>query len=176
MTLPELERWFALQVHAYHSTIHSNLNVTPLTAWKRAVSARDNPIRQMTDADQRNFFIDLLPGERRKIRRDGIRLFDIQYWNNILSPIAGRLSTRVLVKFDPRDLSTIYYQDELGSYWAIPYSDFGAPPIPCGNIVLRSQSCELKANIRSTKTNYFQRFYSSARSSALRKMTWHELN
>jgi putative transposase len=129
MTLPELERWFALQVHAYHSTIHSNLNVTPLTAWKRAVSARGTPIRQMTDANQRNFFIDLLPGQQRKIRRDGIRLFNIHYWNNILSPIAGRLSTKILVKFDPRDLSTIYYQDELGSYWAIPYSDLGAPPI-----------------------------------------------
>ena len=79
MTLPELERWFALQVHVYHSTIRSNLNVTPLTAWKRAVAARGAPIRQMTDADQRNFFLDLLPSQRRKIRRDSIRLFNIHY-------------------------------------------------------------------------------------------------
>jgi len=129
MTLPELERWFALQIHAYHSTIHSNLNLTPLTAWRRAVAVKGAPIRQMTVADQRNFFIDLLPGERRKIRRDGIRLFNIQYWHNVLSPLAGRITMKVLVKYDPRDLSTIYYQDELGNYWAIPYSDLGAPPI-----------------------------------------------
>jgi putative transposase len=129
MTLPELERWFALQVHAYHSTIHSNLKVTPLTAWQQVVAARDTPIRQMADADQRTFFLDLLPGERRKIRRDGIRLFNIHYWNNVLSPLAGRVSAPVLVKFDPRDLSTIHYQDEQGNYWAIPYRDLGAPPI-----------------------------------------------
>jgi putative transposase len=129
MTLPELERWFALQVHAYHSTIHSNLKVTPLAAWKQAVAARDTPIRQMADADQRMFFLDLLPGERRKIRRDGIRLFNIHYWSNVLSPLAGRVSAPVLVKFDPRDLSTIHYQDEQGNYWAIPYRDLGAPPI-----------------------------------------------
>ena len=127
MTLSELERWFALQVHAYHSTIHSNLNATPLAAWKEAVAARDTPIRQMTD--QRTFFLDLLPGERRKIRRDGIRLFNIHYWDNVLSPFAGRTRALVLVKYDPRDLSTIHYQDEQGNYWAIPYRDLGAPPI-----------------------------------------------
>ena len=129
MTLPELERWFALQVHAYHSAIHSNLKSTPLAAWKLAVTARETPIRQMTDADQRAFFLDLLPGERRKIRRDGIRLFNLHYWDNILSPLAGRMSVPILIKYDPRDPSTIYYHDEQGNYWAIPYRDLGAPPI-----------------------------------------------
>jgi putative transposase len=127
MTLPELEKWFALQVHAYHSAIHSNLNTTPLIAWKDAVAARFSPIRQVVD--QRSFFLDLLPGERRKIRRDGIRLFNIHYWDNVLSPLAGRINAPVLVKYDPRDLSTIYYQDEEGNYWTIPYRDLGAPPI-----------------------------------------------
>jgi putative transposase len=129
MTLPELERWFALQIHTYHSTIHTNLNVTPLTAWKQAVAARDTPIRQMSDAGSRTFFLGLLPGELRKIRRDGIRLFNIHYWDNVLSPLAGRISAPVLVKYDPRDLSTIHYQDEQGNYWPIPYRDLGAPPI-----------------------------------------------
>jgi putative transposase len=129
MTLPELERWFALQVHAYHSTIHSNLKMTPLTAWQQAVAARETPIRQMSDANQHTFFLDLLPGERRRIRRDGIRLFNIHYWHNVLSPLAGRIGTPALVKYDPRDLSTIYYHDEQGNYWPIPYRDLGAPPI-----------------------------------------------
>jgi len=78
-------------------------------------------------ADQHTFFLDLLPGERRKIRRDGIRLFNIHYWDNVLSPLAVRISAPVLVKFDPRDLSTIHYQDEQGNYWAIPYRDLGPP-------------------------------------------------
>lgn len=91
--------------------------------------ARDVPIRQMTNADQHSFFLDLLPGERRKIRRDGIRIFNIHYWSNVLSPLAGRINVPVLVKYDPRDLSTIHYQDEQGNYWAIPYRDLGSPPI-----------------------------------------------
>jgi putative transposase len=127
MTLPELERWFALQVHAYHSTIHSSLGTTPLTAWQQAVAVRPAPIRQI--ADHHTFCLDLLPGERRKIRRDGIRLFNIHYWSNVLSPLAGRLNAPVLIKFDPRDLSSIYYRDEGGQYWTIPYRDLGAPPI-----------------------------------------------
>jgi putative transposase len=129
MTLPELERWFALQVHVYHSTIHSSLKITPLAAWKQAVAARETPIRQISESNQHTFFLDLLPGERRKIRRDGIRLFNIHYWHNVLSPLAGRIGAPVLVKYDPRDLSTIYYQDEQGSYWPIPYRNLGAPPI-----------------------------------------------
>jgi len=111
------------------STIHSSLKMTPLTAWKQAVAARETPIRQMSDADQHTFFLDLLPGERRRIRRDGIRLFNIHYWHNVLSPLAGRISTPALVKYDPRDLSTIYYHDERGNYWPIPYRKLGAPPI-----------------------------------------------
>jgi len=129
MTLPELERWFALQVHVYHSTIHSSLKITPLAAWKQAVAARETPIRRISESNQHTFFLDLLPGERRKIRRDGIRLFNIHYWHNVLSPLAGRIGAPVLVKYDPRDLSTIYYQDEQGSYWPIPYRNLGAPPI-----------------------------------------------
>jgi len=129
MTLPALERWFALQVHVYHSTIHSSLKITPLAAWKQAVAARETPIRRISESNQHTFFLDLLPGERRKIRRDGIRLFNIHYWHNVLSPLAGRIGAPVLVKYDPRDLSTIYYQDEQGSYWPIPYRNLGAPPI-----------------------------------------------
>ncbi len=127
MTLFELEQWFALQVHVYHSTIHSSLRRIPLMAWQDATAARDCPIRQIVD--HQTFFLDLLPGERRKIRRDGIRLFNIHYWSNVLSPLAGRLSAPVIIKFDPRDLSSIYYRDEGGRYWTIPYRDLGAPPI-----------------------------------------------
>ena len=41
--------------------------------------------------------MDFLPGERRLIRRDGIRLFNIHYWANVLSPLAGRTKELVYV-------------------------------------------------------------------------------
>ena len=129
MTLSQLERWFAMQVNLYHSTIHPILKVAPSTEWKKTVSARDVPIRQLSVSGSRTFFLDLLPGERRKIRRDGIRLFNIRYWDNILKLAAGRTDAPVLVKFDPRDLSSIHFQDESGKYWLIPYRNTRAPAI-----------------------------------------------
>jgi putative transposase len=63
------------------------------------------------------------------IRRDGIRLFNLHYWDNVLSPLAGRSGQPFVVKYDPRDLSKVYLRDEKGAYWTIPYRDLGAPPI-----------------------------------------------
>ncbi len=34
-----------------------------------------------------------------------------------------------MVKYDPRNLSRIYFRDEGGHYWPIPYLDLGLPPI-----------------------------------------------
>jgi putative transposase len=73
--------------------------------------------------------LDFLPAEERLIRRDGIRMFNLHYWDNVLSPLAGRSAQRFIVKYDPRDLSRVYLRDEKGDYWTIPYRDLGAPPI-----------------------------------------------
>jgi putative transposase len=35
----------------------------------------------------------------------------------------------VLIKYDPRDLSRVFYRDRDGYYWPIPYRNLGAPPI-----------------------------------------------
>jgi Mu transposase, C-terminal len=137
------------------------------------VAARHTPIRQMPN--QHTFFLDLLPGERRKIRRDGIRLFNIHYWDNVLSPLAGRISAPVLVKFDPRDLSTLHYQDEQGNYWAVPCRDLGAPPFLSGNIARPKHPCVPKATIPSMKLICSPRCYSSVISwapPATRRETW----
>jgi putative transposase len=33
----------------------------------------------------------------------------------------------VLIKYDPRNLSRVFYQDEDSHYWPIPYRNLGAP-------------------------------------------------
>jgi putative transposase len=73
--------------------------------------------------------LDFLPEEWRLIRRDGIQMFNIHYWDNVLSPLAGRSSKPVLIKYDPRNLSRVFYRDKDGHYWPIPYRNLGAPPI-----------------------------------------------
>jgi putative transposase len=79
--------------------------------------------------DRQTFFLDFLPGQHRLVRRDGIQLFWLHYWDNVLSPWAGRSNKRMLVKYNPRNLSRIYLRDEHGTYWPIPYRNLGQPAI-----------------------------------------------
>lgn len=65
----------------------------------------------------------------RQVRRDGIHLWNIRYWDNVLSPWAGRMQSPLLVKYDPRNLSRIYVRDPDGLHWPVPYADLGQPPV-----------------------------------------------
>jgi putative transposase len=128
MTMKELERWLALEIlGVYHKSMHTTLRQPPEQAWKDRLARRATAIRHPQDPAR--FLLDFLPGERRCIRRDGIRLFNIHYWDNILSPLAGRSDQRYFVRYDPRDLSRVFLRDDSGEYWTIPYRDLGAPPV-----------------------------------------------
>ena len=128
MTMAELERWLALEILGrYHLSVHSALRIPPQAAWQKGMRERGE-LRQVKNA--KRFFCDFLPGERRLIRRDGIRLFNIHYWSNVLSPLAGRSKHAVLVKYDPRDLSRVYFRDDDGELlipvmWALDSGDVG---------------------------------------------------
>ena len=127
MTLKELERWLALEIlGVYHKSVHTALHQPPEQAWKERISTRPTPVRHPRSG---RFLLDFLPAEERLIRRDGIRMFNLHYWDNVLSPLAGRSQQRFIIKYDPRDLSRVYLRDEKGDYWTIPYRDLGAPPI-----------------------------------------------
>jgi putative transposase len=128
MTLKELERWLALEIlGVYHKSVHSALHQPPEQAWQQRMATRPAPVRHPRDPHR--FLLDFLPGEERLIRRDGIRMFNLHYWDSVLSPLAGRSQQRFVVKYDPRDLSRVYLRDEKSDYWTIPYRDLGAPPI-----------------------------------------------
>lgn len=131
MTLDELERWLALQiVGRYHADVHSALLLPPRTAWNDAVAARVHPLRLPHDPDQ--FLRDFLPYKERSIRRDGLHLFGIRYWDDVLSPLAGRSARQARVKFDPRDLSCVYVEQEDGSVWPVRFAALDRPPITLG--------------------------------------------
>jgi putative transposase len=127
LTLAELERWLALQIAGvYHLSIHSALGKTPLAAWQEDAETTARPRDPL---DETEFFLSFLPAVPRQIRRDGIHFYNIRYWDNVLSPWAGRLKEPLLVKYDPRNLSRIYVQDPCGRHWPVPYADLRQPPI-----------------------------------------------
>jgi len=60
-----------------------------------------------------SFFLDFLPGQCRLIRRDGIRLFNIRYWANVLSPLTGR-TTKRNGQIRPAQPFSRFWRDEQG--------------------------------------------------------------
>ncbi len=131
MTLDELERWLALQiVGRYHAEVHGSLLLPPSAAWGDAVAARREPLRFPRDEVQ--FLYDFLPFEERRIRRDGVRLFGLRYWDDVLSPWAGRLDRRLRVKYDPRDLSRVFVEGPDGEHWPVRFADLRRPRITLG--------------------------------------------
>ena len=127
MTLTELETWIAIQiVGVYHAGVHRGLGRPPNMAWEHALAGRSQPPRH--PPDEHRFLLDFLPFEHRMIRRDGIWLFNVRYWDPVLTTWIGE-RMRMPVKYDPRNLSRVFLQGPDGQHWPIPYADLGRPPI-----------------------------------------------
>jgi len=85
MSLEELETWLAWQIAGvYHVQPHATLKVSPLEASRAGTASMKQPIRQPKEA--KGFYIDFLPYERRRIGREGVRLFNVHYHSH---PIGG---------------------------------------------------------------------------------------
>jgi len=132
MTLEEVERWLATAiVGVYHREIHRGIGVPPLEAWHRGlVGDAEHPGRgePVGVSDPRRFLIDFLPIERRRVRREGVFLHCIAYWSDVLTTWIGERE-RMIVRYDPRDLSRVYLLSPDGHYYDLAYRDLPRPPI-----------------------------------------------
>lgn len=107
-------------VGRYHADIHRTLRLPPNTAWQDAVPARSHPPR--LPYEESRFLLDFLPFEERNVRRDGVHLFGLRYWDDVLSPLAGG-PRKIRVRYDPRDLSTVFAEAPDGSTWPVRFAD-----------------------------------------------------
>lgn len=132
VTMEELECWLVHEITGvYHRQVHSALGTTPLAAWERGISGNATSLGRGTPIaapDPHRFLIDFLPIERRLIRREGISLHSISYWSDVLRAWIG-VPEKMIVRYDPRDLSRIYLLGPDGRYYDIPYRDLGRPPV-----------------------------------------------
>jgi putative transposase len=132
MTLDEVERWLAHAiVGVYHRDLHRGIGATPLAAWQRGLAGGiEQPGRGATTpvADPRRFLIDFLPIERRLVRRHGVFLFSIAYWSDVLRTLIGERQ-KMIVRYDPRDLSRVHLLAPDGAYYDLSYADLRRPPI-----------------------------------------------
>jgi putative transposase len=127
LTLREMQQWISVEIcERYHRTIHSGIQRTPLDAWEVAFESagRAPPIISNPQA----FLVHFLPTETRTFGRDGMTLFSIRYWDNILPKLA-RAKDKLLLRYDPRNLAKIYVEGANGTYYPVPYADLRRPPI-----------------------------------------------
>ncbi len=130
MTFDELERWLTLEiVGRYHADVHRALKIPPRLAWEDAVLSRGGPLR--LPYDEHRFVLDFLPFEERVIRRDGLHLFGLKYWDDVLSPWTGA-PDKMRVRYDPRDISCVFVDGPNGENWPVRFADLSRPRITLG--------------------------------------------
>ncbi|MEO8250645.1 MAG: Mu transposase C-terminal domain-containing protein [Burkholderiales bacterium] len=128
LTVAELERWLALEIcEQYHRRVHRGLRRSPLASWQEALRNAAGGLGALPDQPEQ-FALSFLPFERRNLRRDGLHLFHIRYWDAVLPSIAA-LGEPMLVRYDPRNLSKVYVAGPDSRFHPIPYADLKLPPI-----------------------------------------------
>ncbi|WP_189383184.1 Mu transposase C-terminal domain-containing protein [Gemmobacter nanjingensis] len=125
MTLGEFDRWFALEICRYNNSIHSSLGCTPVAKWDALAGEMSGDI----PFDMEAFRVSFLPSEQRQVRRDGIHLFDLRYWSDALAGYVGRRGGKVVVRYDPRDLSTVWVELDGGRCIEARYRNLEIPPV-----------------------------------------------
>jgi len=128
LTMAELEKWLTLEIcEQYHHRIHRGIHRSPLAAWEESVNGANAIGRCLPDQPEQ-FTISFLPFCERKLRRDGLHLFNIRYWDNVL-PSMVQLGAPVIVRYDPRNLAKVFVLACDRRYYPIPYADLSLPPI-----------------------------------------------
>jgi len=155
MTLAELERWIALEICGrYHLGVHRSLRRAPLHAWQDWFAGRGEHPAIPGNADLLR--LSFMPIIHRKLTRQGISFNRIQYWDNVLPNLAN-LHERVLLRYDPRDVSRLFAMDEGGRYWPIPYADLTLPAITLAEAKAAMAGLHKREGIRDRGREIVQR-------------------
>ncbi|MDV0438294.1 Mu transposase C-terminal domain-containing protein [Xanthomonas sacchari] len=110
MSLHDLDRWLAEEIAGkYHNRPHAGLGgTTPAAAWDAAWrDASGRPIIPAIIADARSFVAGFLPSVSRKIRRTGITIHGLNYWDPCLTPLINDQKDHQ-IHFSQRDLTKVY--------------------------------------------------------------------
>ncbi|GGH41938.1 putative transposase [Cribrihabitans marinus] len=125
MTISEFDRWFASEICRYNNSIRSSPGCTPVAKWEALSEEMMGDIPFEMDA----FRVSFLPSELRKVGRDGIHLFEIRYWSDALAGHIGCGAGKVVVRYDPRDLSVIWVELDNGMSVEARYRNLEIPPV-----------------------------------------------
>lgn len=122
-SLSDLTVYLARQVGIYHHAPHSSLDETPpLRAWEKAIRHRGEWVLPHVPAAREEFLIRFLPSMLRTVTREGVSLFSLRYQSGELERLIEPGRPR-FVRYDPRDLSHIFVEEESGPPLKVPLND-----------------------------------------------------
>ena len=98
---------------------------SPLAVWRE----HEGQVKLRMPHDRMAFWVSFLPDERRRLRPDGVWLHGLPYWSNVLSADLGGPKRELLVKYDPRDISSIFIQRPSGRFIEARTRDVTFPSI-----------------------------------------------
>ncbi|WP_165863693.1 Mu transposase C-terminal domain-containing protein [Phorcysia thermohydrogeniphila] len=141
MTLLELEKWLVeFIVNYYHKRIHSETGTTPEEKYKEGILGNETSkgrglFKLITGEEAKKLWFSLLPSARRTIQKDGVHLFGLRYYDNVLKPFIrlrkqGEKSETYTFKYDPRDMRYVYFQHpQTKEYYKIPCRETRLPKL-----------------------------------------------
>lgn len=93
-------------IDTYHSRVHSEINITPLDAWR----GKGFLPRLPENLEELDLLL-VMHAKPRTVRRDGIHFQGLRYQHPTM---AGYVGDAVTIRYDPRDLSEIrvFYRHE----------------------------------------------------------------
>jgi putative transposase len=111
-TISELERELALEIACdYHHRRHKGLRSAPMDAWRH-----HQPAAFRAPADCLRFRLAFLPEEECMLHEDGIRLLGHRFWSRALANHFESGSARLIIKYDPRDLTQVFAHSPTGRF------------------------------------------------------------
>jgi putative transposase len=124
----------------YHRKKHNGIGTTPFNKWREGLlgtkgkPGRGLPARRLDDEKLRIVFMPFFP---RTVQNYGVLIDDVHYYHDVLRPWINAVhpefkNHRRKFNFhrDPRDISVLYFFDEIGQrFCPIPYRDTSLPPV-----------------------------------------------
>jgi putative transposase len=140
MTFGELERWLILFFAKYHQKRHDGIGMSPLAKWREGLlGTKDKPGRGLPARrlDEERLRINFMPFFERTVQNYGVLIDDVHYYHDVLRPWINtphpefkKHKRKFRFHRDPRDISALYFFDEIGKrHFAIPYRDTSLPPV-----------------------------------------------
>jgi putative transposase len=140
MTFAEIEKWLILFFARYHIDKHAGIGTSPLKKWREGLLGTKNkpgrglPARRL---DEEVLRINFTPYIERTVQAYGVLIDDVHYYHDVLRPWINaphpefpKHKRKFRFHRDPRDISQLYFFDELSRRYAqIPYRDTSLPPV-----------------------------------------------